>query len=52
MKNSDKIEAIIKIMTKVAADAHYEAADGEPEPYTSEQLTELYYDKIKQIINQ
>ena len=51
MKNSDKIEAIIKLMTQVAENAHSEAADGEPEPYTSEHLTELYYDKIKQIIN-
>ena len=51
MKNSDKIEAIIKIMTQVAADAHSEAADGEPEPYTFEMLNEHYYNQIKQIIN-
>ena len=52
MKNneSEKIEAIVRLMTQIAEDAHYEAADGEPEPYTFELLNEQYYNQIKQIL--
>ena len=54
MKNNEseskKIEAIVRLMTQIAEDAHYEAADGEPEPYTFELLNEQYYNQIKQIL--
>lgn len=46
----NKTKELLKLLKEVADNQHYETSDGEPKAYSLEHLTDLYTDKINEIL--